>query len=146
MESRRGVHPDRTAGAGGRLTPVAGRLLLVAAVALSAPACDGGGTELRVDAPLVISLESPNGPEGAAMLELYGMGSARVEASSGSLFERRSGDTTRVIVILETPGSIVLATEGGRERSTPGWRILEVSDPVNELRPSLDGYTLRFEG
>lgn len=107
-------------------------------------------------------LVSPYGPEGAAVLEIVGAGlgevrpvaqrasgssgegSLRFEAAPGHLFSRRSGDTLRLVVLLEEPGTLEFAVEWFRRRSRPEARVLEVVDGNNLHRGSLAGYRVEF--
>jgi len=89
-------------------------------------------------------LESPNGSEGAAMLQFVGPGITGVQAQGAEIYRTTSGDTTRVIVVVETAGKLSVFLQLTDLSMPPDWTILQVSGPDDALRPSLSGYRVAF--
>jgi len=117
----------------------------VAALAgvLAAAAC---GSEGPISGPgtLTAALVSPNGAEGAALVEFFGQGIGAVSAVDGPLWQRSRGDTVRVFIVSETGGTLRFAVEVADTTRKPKGVVLEVSDPADEVRASLSGYALEF--
>ena len=119
-------------------------LIAVSVLVLTAPVI-GCGTE-----PLYRSFDasviSPNGLEGAVVLELEGTYPS-VTAPSGSQVFTHAGDgVTRVVIVLTNPGNIEFTLTLDDVGEEPDVRILEVADGANELRMSLRGYRVTFLG
>ncbi|HXV86845.1 MAG TPA: hypothetical protein VD793_09110, partial [Gemmatimonadales bacterium] len=76
---------------------------LVALVGSLLAACLGDAVEPVRD--LRVVLESPHGAEGAAVMEVVGVGVSDVVGPAGT-YTHVSGDTTRVVILLEEPGAI----------------------------------------
>lgn len=100
------------------------------------------GPEIEVPGDLVITLVSPSGPEGAAILETSDSGIVEVTSSSGRAFLGGSGGTTRIVILMPTPGQIELTVRLADTNRPPRLRLVEVADGDNELRPDLSGYTI----
>ncbi len=113
------------------------------AVLLPLAACGGEGS---VPGPgtLTATLVSPNGAEGAALVEFFGDGIGAVSAVDGPLWQRSRGDTIRVFIVSETGGTLRFAVEVADTTRKPKGVVLEVSDPADEVRTSLSGYALEF--
>jgi len=92
---------------------------------------------------LAVQLGSPNGPEGALLVEFDGPVSASNPAA-GQLHEIRDGDVTRILVLLEAEGVIGFQLAVPDTNSPPEYRIIEVSGPDNSIRNDLAGYSLEF--
>lgn len=92
---------------------------------------------------LRVLLESPNGDEGAAVIELVGPGLGEVTAPEGTVFTHVSGDTTRVVILLDDPGPIEL-TVHVQGLAFPGAAVLQVADDRDNVRP-LAGYRASIE-
>lgn len=123
-----------------------GLAALTCVVAVLAHACgddDGDITSVPVPGELVISVVSPNGPEGAAVLETEDRGVLSVaSAPSGQVFIGGTQLLTRIIVILSEPGPIVATLNVADVNDPPRFRIVEVADDSNVVRESLGGYSL----
>jgi len=98
-----------------------------------------------VSAPgtLVATLESPNGAEGAALMRLIG-GVTGVEPLTGDVHSSAAGDTTRVLVLLDTPGEIAFRVSVADTTRLPWAILVQVADGENEVRTGLGGYSVRF--
>ena len=105
----------------------------------------GCGTEpvyIAFDAMLV----SPNGLEGAAVIELNGEFHDIRSANSGQVFAHADGGVTRVVIILDDPGEIGFTAQLDVAGELPSAQIIEVADGSNQLRTSLSGYRIDIEG
>lgn len=104
-------------------------------------ACDEEVTPPEpVSGTLVVSLTSPNGAEGAAVLETSAEGIVGVANEAGQAFYRQGGDTSRIVVILDEPGEVRFTLEVEDVNTPPELEIVEVADGANELRADLTGY------
>ncbi len=136
----RSCHPARWKASGSRTRLLCGLLAILLAAGVAGCESDVLDTPLELRGILI----SPNGPEGAAVLELIGAGLGNVRAISGHLFVRHSGDTLRLVAILEEPGSVEFVLEWFRKKSRPEARVLEIVDGKNSVRSSLVGYRVEF--
>ena len=93
---------------------------------------------------LTATVESPNGAEGAALIRLVGAGVAFVEPLTGDLHTSVVGDTTKVLVVLDTPGDVAFRLNVADTTLTPVATLLQVADGQNELRAGLLEYSVRF--
>lgn len=112
---------------------------LAAALALAACGGDGPSDPPRNPGQVSAVLVSPNGAEGAALVELTGAGVRDVMLVGGQAFVQ-AGNPARVLLVLGTPGEVRFSVLLDDKASVPTARVLEVSDGGNNLRPSLDGY------
>jgi hypothetical protein len=102
--------------------------------------CWGDVVEPQRD--LLVQLESPNGNEGAAVIEVVGPGLGEVAAVAGQSFTHVSGDTTRVVILLDSAGTIEF-TVRLTGLTYPGAAVLQVADSADNLRPP-GGYRARI--
>lgn len=94
---------------------------------------------------LQITLNSGNADDAAALLELSGNGLGDLEVSGGQAYSQRDGNTTRVVIILDDPGTIVFSIDVDDISQRPTVRILEVADGSNRVRDSVSGYQTTFQ-
>src|SRR5687767_7498968 len=85
--------------------------LLLLSGLLSTAACgDGGGggpgTGTEDGGEYRAVLQSPNGVEGAAAIELTGPGVQSVTAGAGQLFSQSAGTTTRIVLVSNPAGPL----------------------------------------
>jgi hypothetical protein len=121
--------------------------LLVLTAFLSLAACgDGGGPGTGTEDGGVYNavLQSPNGAEGAAAIELTGPGIQSVTASGGRIFSQASGGTTRVVVVHQTATEIAFRVIMAEGQAPPAARVVEVVDGNDLPRTSLAGYSVTF--
>ena len=118
---------------------------LLLAVLVSAIGCSGADAG-PVSGPgsFVATLESPNGVEGASLIHLIGGGVSSVQPLSGELFTSTSGDTTKVLVVLTTPGDVAFRVQVADTTQPPIVVLLQVADGDNRSRGSLQGYEVRL--
>ena len=123
--------------------------LLIATVVITTVllACDSTPAEVTGPGELQAVLVSPNGPEGAAVIELAGVGMGAVTAfrGSGRVFAERAGAILRVVVVLDKPGEIRFRIAVDDVSNPPTGVVLEIADGSNEIRQSLSGYSVEFD-
>lgn len=121
---------------------VGGRVAAIAAfVAVAVAGCsDPDGP--RGPGAYEVAIESPNGEEGAAVIQLTGSGIEGARAADARVYLAHIDEsTTRVVLIRDTPGELrfqVDVRDLGAPK--PSAVILQVADGDNELRGSLAGY------
>lgn len=115
------------------------RLPLILGVLVLA-ACDAGGPE-RLAGTWTATLVSPNGAEGAAVVELEGAGITAIRPLDGRVFSSIGDDGARVVVVRETPGIVRFEVDLAGAPGVPEARVVEVAGPDDALRP-LEGYTV----
>jgi len=119
-------------------------LLLLLALA----ACDGGGTTPREPAggDYDALLQSPNGPEAAAQLELTGGGIEDVQSTAAATIVSSSpvSNGRRVVIVRLQPGPLQFRVRMAEGQGPPSARVVEVAAPDDALRASLSGYRVTF--
>ncbi len=118
--------------------------LLAAGVLALLAACDSSPAGPRGPGALQATLVSPNGTEGAAVLELTGPGLGKVTVEEGLVFSQTDGDVTRVVVVLDDAGQLRFRLRVEDVSSLPSAMLIEVGGGDNELRNSLWGYRVEF--
>lgn len=130
--SRRPLRGRRCGGA------LRGRTLLLAA-ALASGACHEGPAP--GPGTLTVSVVSPHGAEGAAVLALHGRGIDGVDGSGAWVRARPGrGDTVVVAVVAEEAGPLSFRLALADTLRRPEVRILQVAGPDDALREALEGY------
>ena len=121
------------------------RLLAVPLLSLAAlAACSDGGTGPLRGGVMTATLRSPNGDEGAAVVEVTGAGIEAVAATNGTVFSETAGGVTRVVVLRATPGVLSFRVTMAEGASAPEAKVVEVADGASVPRPSLSGYRVEF--
>lgn len=114
---------------------------------LALAACDGG-TAPREPAggDYDAVLQSPNGPEAAAQLELTGAGIEDVQSTSAAAIVSSSSVSNgrRVVIVRLQPGPLQFRVRMAEGQGPPSARIVEVAAPDDALRASLSGYRVTF--
>lgn len=118
------------------------RLALVLLPALAA--CDGGTGASPAGGEFIAALQSPHGPEGAALLELTGEGIESVAGSSVTLLDLPVNGGRRVMLVREPAGVIEFRVRVAPGNEPPDARVLQVVGPDDQLRPSTDGYAVTW--
>ena len=119
------------------------RIVLFAALALTAVSCDstepdgGPGTVTAV-------LVSPNGPEGAAVLDVSGAVESFTGTNDVSVYTTPASGGTRVIIVRLTPGELSVNMKVASTDEPPPVTVVEVADGDNRLRTSTTGYQVTF--
>jgi hypothetical protein len=114
---------------------VAGSSLLVA--------CDSDAPGLT-SGVVTATLVSPNGPEGAAHLKLFGEGITEVRTLDARTFSYTLGDTVNVVVVRDQPGDLRFLVALADTTRVPSVSIAEVAGGDDELRPSVQGYRVEM--
>ncbi len=118
---------------------------LILALLFAPLACDDVSPSASGDLPVRLTavLQSPNGDEGAVLIETRDP-IVSVEELEGTLFVHREDDLTRVFIVLDTPGTIRFSVTLGAPAASIEWRILEVAGPDDGLRPDVSGYEVEL--
>lgn len=121
------------------------RLVIAAAVsALLINACDnstrpgGGGT---VNAVVV----SPNGDEGAAVLDVVGTVESFTGTEGVSVYTTATTTGTRVVLVRLTPGTLSMKLALQDQDRLPAISVIEVADADDRVRPSIAGYAVELK-
>ena len=117
--------------------------LLILPALLALAACDGG-TDAPPGGDYRAVLQSPNGAEGAAAIELTGTGIETVTATGALLASSAVSGGQRVVVIRETPGEIAFTVRITPGNRPPSARVVEVAGGDDQLRASTNGYQVSF--
>ena len=119
------------------------RFVLFAALALTVVSCDstepngGPGTVTAV-------LVSPNGPEGAAVLDVSGAVESFTGTKDVSVHTTPASGGTRVIIVRLNPGELSVNMKVANTDEPPPVTVVEVADGDNRLRTSTTGYQVTF--
>ena len=120
------------------------RPCLVAIVGLVA-SLTGCSDQAPVSGPgtLTVTLRSPNGAEGAAVIALTGEGIGET-TGLGDVTLFRADDVDRTTLVLVSPAGGVLSFTVALADTTrlPAPSVAQVAAPDDELRPSLVGYRM----
>lgn len=93
-----------------------------------------------------VTLTSPYGPDGAAVMDLTGgVGLGVVAVGLGESFYEHSGNTTRAVVVLATPGPIHFTVRTEDVGKLPTVTLVQVADGQNQLREDLSAYDVTIE-
>ncbi len=130
---------------GGRLRSAV-RALAIAGL-LAAVACDDAPPEPQpVPGDLDVTLVSPNGSEGAAVLETADEGVTEISVEEGlQAFHWTEGGLTRIVLLLDDVGELRFRMSVTDVNRPPRLDLVEVSDAMNRLRTSLAGYEIAVE-
>jgi hypothetical protein len=114
------------------------------ATALAAAACDDVG-QPPSGRELNVTVVSPNGAEGAAVLETTAPGIVGVASEAGDAFFSSSDTLTRIVVILDRPGALRFTLSFDTVPAPPALLLVEVADGANNLRDDLADYEVVVE-
>ena len=87
---------------------------------------------------------SPNGAEGAAVIEFAGVVSS-INVSGGVGYLSSTGGVTRVALILEQPGTIRFSLPGVALGAGPAATVIEVAEGNNHPRAAVAGYAVTYD-
>ncbi len=121
--------------------------LLLLTGLLSTAACGGdggGGTGTEDGGEYRAVLQSPNGVEGAAAIELTGPGIQSVTAGSGQLFQQSAGNVTHLVLVSNPAAPLSFRITMAPGQAPPAARVVEVVDGNDLPRASLAGYSVVF--
>ena len=119
-------------------------VIAVAAAALLLSACDnsnrpGGGGSISA---VVVS---PNGDEGAAVLDVVGTVESFTGTDGVSVYTTPTSTGTRVVLVRLTPGTLSMKLSVQDQDQLPAISVVEVADPDDRVRPSIAGYTVELK-
>jgi len=93
---------------------------------------------------MTVTVRSPNGDEGAALVSLLGDDVGTVSAAGATEVHSLQGNSvTRVVLIDQNGGELMFRVAVADTTNPPGWVIDEVAGPDDGARV-LTGYTLEF--
>lgn len=118
--------------------------MVLLAVAMALTGCDSPSEAAPTPGEVEGVLESPDGNEGGMVAELVGPDIEEVRVFTGNAFTHQEGDTTRLVIIRPTGGTIRFRAEVPNVHEPPEARLLEVTDQANEAPPSLSDYRIEF--
>lgn len=120
-----------------------GRVLLVVALCALTACTDG----VRTGGPgtLTVTLESPNGDEGAAVLLLVGEGIGDVRSLGRTeAYAGLSEDGVRVVLLNRVGGVLSFELTVGHRGRPPAAVIEQVAGPDDELRADVGAYRVEL--
>ncbi|HEX9690584.1 MAG TPA: hypothetical protein VGA22_00620 [Gemmatimonadales bacterium] len=91
------------------------------------------------------TLVSPNGPEGAAVIEIAGNFPDIVPSGGVYLYSHVADGVTRIVLVRQAPDNIVYWLFVDDTRNPPETTVLQVSAPDNTLRSLTAGYHVQYE-
>jgi hypothetical protein len=118
----------------------------IALTLFMAAAASGCTDQAPVSGPgtMTVTLRSPNGDEGAALVSLLGNDVGAVSASGVTEVHSLAGNSvTRIVLIDQSGGELMFRVGVEDTTNPPGWVIDEVAGPDDATR-ILTGYTLDF--
>ena len=115
------------------------RIVVVTVLACGLGSCDSGPTG-PVAGDLEFTVVSPNGPEGAALIELRGSGLGPITPLDSRVFAHALGDRTNVLVVRTSPGTIRFHMTVNDVQNLPIATVLDVAGGDNQLRNVSAGY------
>ena len=119
---------------------------LACAAAVLFWACGEDATQpAPVPGDLTVRVVSPNGLEGAVVLQTVQEGIVDITSQVGQAHHWRAGDVSRIVVLLDEPGEIRFTLSVADLNRPPRLRVVEVADPDNRLRSVLVGYVVESE-
>ena len=113
---------------------------IVIALGVGCVSVPGDPISRKLNATLV----SPNGDEGAALIEMTGTGLGEVTVRRGQVFTTGTDQRVRAVIVLDEPGEIRFQIEMDDPSAGISATVLEVADGTNEVRASLTGYAVEF--
>lgn len=115
-------------------------LVAIIALGLGCVSVPGEPISRKVNATLV----SPNGDEGAALIELTGSGLRELTVKEGRVFTTGTDQRVRAVIVLDEPGVLRFQIEMDDPNAAISATVLEVADGNNKVRTSLTGYDVGF--
>ncbi len=116
------------------------RVVAAALLVLAGSSCDSGPSG-PVAGDLEFTVVSPNGPEGAALIDLQTAASGPITATGARVFANRLSNRTRILLVRTNPGTLTFRISVSDVRTPPAAALLEVAGPTNQIR-SITGYRI----
>ena len=120
-------------------------ILAVFAIAATGLAGCEGSTKPDGPGTLTAELVSPNGAEGAAILDVVGSVDTFTGSSDVSVHTTPIANGTRVIVVRLNPGTLQLSLRVPDVSNPPAITVVEVAAGDDKLRPSVAGYQVNIK-
>jgi hypothetical protein len=121
-----------------------GALALLATCGAALAGCSGDGGPTQQLHGAVGRLVSPNGAEGAAVIEIAASVDS-VEVLGGEGFLRPANGVTRIAVVLDQPGTIRFGLPRLPRGTGPTATVVQVADGNNQLRADVAAYRVDYE-
>ena len=94
---------------------------------------------------LTATVVSPNGPEGAALLALFGDGiGAITPLGDTEVFSESRSGSVQVVLINQVGGVLSFSVAVADTTAPPSVVVHEIAGPDDELRATLAGYEVEF--
>jgi hypothetical protein len=106
--------------------------------------CSGESSPTKELTGAIGRVDSPNGAEGAAILE-FASPVAEIMVAGGSSHLRTIGSVTRAALVLDRPGIIRFSLPEFESANAPAATVREVADGNNALRGSVASYRVTYE-
>lgn len=116
---------------------------MAAGIALLGAGCFGPGEPEFVD--YTATLQSPNGSEGAAVIEVAGSGITGIDSGADQFYTGPPGPTTRLVLVLASPGMISFTLTADKREDPPTATVVAVADGANQPRSDLTGYAVNIQ-
>jgi hypothetical protein len=121
------------------------RLLTAPLMLLSGlAACSDKGRPTESLKGPIARLISPNGAEGAAVIEFAAVVDS-VVLQGGIAYLHAASGRTRAALVLEHPGAVRFSLPHGTPGAVPAATVIEVADGSNQLRSTVAGYRVAYD-
>ena len=114
----------------------------LAAAILVATACDS--TQPKHSGTLTAVVDSPNGAEGAAVINVRDPVDSFTAVEGTSLYQTPTPTGTHIILVRLTPGELSMKVNVPDVSSLPHFFVIEVADGENKIRPTPSDYHVSF--
>jgi hypothetical protein len=118
--------------------------IAVAVAALFTVSCENS-TESSGPGPLSAALVSPNGDEGAAVLDVAGTVTSVTTPTGVSAYTTPAANGVRIVLVRLDAGPISMTLNVPDISNPPTLSVVEVAGPDNALRQSLAGYRVEIQ-
>jgi hypothetical protein len=118
--------------------------IAVAVAALLTASCDNS-TGSSGPGPLSAVLVSPNGNEGAAVLDVVGSVESVTTPDGVSAYTTPAANGLRIVLVRLDAGPLSMTLKVPDISNPPALSVVEVAGPDNALRQSLAGYRVEIQ-
>jgi hypothetical protein len=118
--------------------------IAVAVAALLTASCDNS-TGSSGPGPLSAVLVSPNGNEGAAVLDVVGSVESVTTPDGVSAYTTPAANGLRIVLVRLDAGTLSMTLKVPDISNPPALSVVEVAGPDNALRQSLAGYRVEIQ-
>jgi hypothetical protein len=106
--------------------------------------CSGERTPTQQLTGAIGRVDSPNGAEGAALVE-FASPVSEIVVAGGTSYLRTVGSVTRAALVLDRPGTIRFSLPAFEAANAPAATVLEAADGNNGMRSSVANYRVTYE-